>query len=419
MWSKFKGSRASQVLLSILIAVICWLYVDLAETPDSEVQISNIPVTYTNAEILEEENLLILDESPSITIRVSGPRSVITKLDRDNIVITASAANITSAGVYSLDCVVSLPSSITSASENPVRIVSRSSSAVEVTVVRMVSKDVPIRAEFTGSVADTSKYFYDENSFVLQQNELTISGEESQVNAVSYAKVVLNETNLTETWTGWLNVILCNQDGQVVESDNLSLEVDAISAAFYVESMKEIQLTVGLIAGGGATSENARYTIDPSTITVRGEEILLSSLETLELGKINLGDIIASSEVTLPIKLPDGVSSKDDLTEAKVQVSISGLETRKIAVSKIEVLNAPEGYVFDYAPIEIRVRGKTEDLDVLMEDDIKVTVDLADLEVVEGALLTVPASIEIVGLPEVGVLGSYHVGVTASMQAVE
>lgn len=414
MWSKFKGSRASQILLSILIAVICWLYVDLAEAPDSEVQISNIPVTYTNLEVLEEENLLLLDESPVISIRVSGPRSVITKLDRDNIVITANAGDITSAGVYSLDCTVTLPTSITGASDSPVRIISRSSSAVEVTVVKMVSKSVPIRAEFTGSVADTSKYFYDENSFVLQQKELTISGEESQVSAVSYAKVVLNETNLTETWTGWLNVILCNQDGQVVQSDNLSLEVDAISAAFYVESMKEIELTVGLIAGGGATSENAEYTIDPATITVCGEEILLSNLETLELGKIDLGDIITSSEITLPIVLPDGVSARDDLTEAKVKVSISGLETRKITVSKIEVLNAPEGYRFDYAPIEIRVRGKTEDLDVLVEDDIKVTVDLAEIDVTDGRLITVPANIEIVGLPEVGILGSYHVGLTAS-----
>ncbi len=414
MWNKFKGTRASYVLLSILIAIFCWLYVDLAQKPDAEQTISNIPVTYVNTDGLEEGELLILDDTPVITVTVSGPRSVITKLDRDNIVITADTSSITGAGVYSLNCNITLPSAITSASDSPVRIVSRSASAIDVNVVKMVSKEVPIRAEFTGTVAE--QRYYDENSFVLQQKELTIRGEESQVNAVSYAKVVLSETDLAETWTGWLNIVLCDQDGQIIQPDNLSLEVDAISVAFYVECQKEIDLIVGVISGGGATYENAKWTIDPPTITVYGQEVVLNNLDTLEVGKIDLGEILTTGQYTFDIELPDGVSCKEDVTEANVQVTIQGLETRKVTISKVQIINAPEGYTFEYAPLEVRVRGKAEDFELLMEDDIQVTLDLENVEITDGTPVTVAAQIETVGLPELGVLGSYHVELTPVTQ---
>jgi len=417
MWSKFKGSRGSYMLLSLLIAVICWLYVDLARMPDARVTISHIPVSFVNDEDLVEENLLILDEDPTISVTVSGPRSVITKLNRNNITITANASEIDGPGLYSLDCYVALPSSITSASANPVRVTARSTTAIDVTVVRMESKVVPIRAEFTGSVAE--QRFYDENSFVLQQTSLQISGEESQVSAVSYAKVVLSESDLTETWIGWLNVILCDQDGQVIEPDNLNLEVDAISVAFYVECMKEVDLTVSLIPGGGATSENAQYDIVPKTITVYGQEVVLNNLETIDLGKIDLSQIVTSGEFTFDIKLPDGVSGRDDQTQATVQVSILGLETQKISVSKVRLVNAPEGWTFRYDPLEVRVRGKAEDLKLLVEDDIQITLDLEGVELVDGVPVTIPAEVTAAGMPELGILGSYSVEVVPAVKSTE
>ena len=171
MWEKIKNSRGFYMILSVLAAIACWLYVD-AQNPDASVSINNIPVTYIGTEHLEEQDLLLLDEAPAINIRVSGPRSVITKLNRNNIKITASASDITAAGVYSLDCTINLPSAVTSTSSNDVRITSRSASAIDVTVVKMVSKTVDIIPEFTGTVA--ANHFYDEDSFVLQQHQIEI-----------------------------------------------------------------------------------------------------------------------------------------------------------------------------------------------------------------------------------------------------
>lgn len=410
MWSKIRDSRGFYALMAVLVAIICWLYVDLAQQPAVRVSINNIPVSFTDTRNLEANDLLILDEQPTINIVVEGPRSVITKLSRSNITITASAANIDDAGTYSLQCEIDLPSSIISTSTQTVRVASRSASAVDVTVVQMVAKTVPIRAEFTGTVAENR--VYDEDSFVLQQRDLEIRGEESVVNAVSYAKVVLSETNLTDTWNGWLDVVLCDQEGQVLQPDNLTMETSSISAAFYVECTKQIPLTVSLTSGGGATAENAKYTVSPSTITVSGQEVVLDGLEEINLGEIDLSQVVTSGEYQYEIELPSGVSSMDNVTTATVQVSISGLEINRIVTSNIQLINAPEGHSYHYDSLEVRVRGKAEDFDMLMNNDIQVTLDLSEVDAVDGTTVTVPAQIEIIGISELGILGSYSVDVT-------
>lgn len=418
MWDKFKSSRGFYILISILAAIAFWLYVDLAQTPDASVTIKNIPVAYIGADQLEAQGLLILDETQTINIRVSGPRSVITKLNRNNIIITAPTASITQAGVYSLDCTVNLPSSVTSTSASPVRIVSRSASAVDVTVVQMVSKTIDIIPEFTGTLAPNR--FSDKDSFVLDQRQLEIQGEERAVASVDHAKVVLSETNLNDTWTGWLDVVLCDHEGNEIHSDWIDLETSAISAVFYVECEKELPLTVTLVSGGGATESDASYEVSPQTIKVTGQEIVLDALDEINLGTVDLGQIITTETYQFAIELPSGVSSQDeDLTTAKVQVQINGLETRRVVTSNIKLTGAPEGFEYAYGDLEVRVRGKAAAFDVLMSDDIQVTLDLSGVEIADQTTVLIPATVEVIGISELGVMGSYSMDVTAITSTAE
>ncbi len=410
MWEKIKNSRSFYVVISILLAIASWLYVD-AQNPDASVTINNIPVSYVGDEHLEDENLLILDEAPTINVKVSGPRSVITQLNRNNIKITASASEITAAGVYSLDCTINLPSSVTSTSSSPVRITSRSASAIDVTVVKMVGKTVDIIPEFTGTV--TEHHFYDEDSFVLQQHQIEIRGEETVVDSVHHCKVVLSESNLSSTWTGWLDVVPCDQEGNQIQSDWLELETTSISVAFYVESEKDLPLTVTLVSGGGATDADATYEVTPKTIKVTAQEVVLDNLEELNIGTVDLGQILTTGEYEFSIDLPTGVSSRDpDVTTAKVTVTVNGLETRRIVTSNIRLVNAPEEYEYEYGDLEVRVRGREEAVELLLSDDIEVTLDLSQVELADQTTVVVPASVEIPGISELGVFGSYNMEVS-------
>lgn len=413
MWNRLKRSKAFYIVVSILGAIVFWLYVDIAQPSEANVAIRGIPVYFSGTESLSDKGLLVLGDSPTVDIRVSGPRSVITRLNQNNITVTASVADITEAGVYSKELSVSLPSSVTSATSQTVRIISRSATAVDVSVVQMVSKTVSIVPKFTGTVA--ANRFYDDNSFVLQQRELTIQGEQTVVDTVSYAKVELSERNLTNTWTGWLDVVLCDKEGKAVSTENLTLETNSISAAFYVDCQKELPLKVTLQAGAGAMESDADYQVTPETITVIGQETQLEGVDEIDLGTVDLGKIITSGSYDFPIELPGGVSNQNkQQTVAHVEVTIVGLEVRRVATTNIRLENAPEGHSYHPQALEVRVRGKSAAFDLLMSDDIQVTADLAEAEVVDGGRITVPATVEIEGISELGVLGSYSVEVAVS-----
>ena len=231
--------------------------------------------------------------------------------------------------------------------------------------------------------------------------------------SVSYAKVVLSESNLSSTWTGWLDVILCDQEGNPIQSDWLDMETSSISAAFYVESEKEIPLTVTLLSGGGATEADASYEVTPATVKVTAQEVVLENLEELNLGTIDLGQILTTSEYDFDIQLPNGVSNRDpDVTTAKVQVTIEGLETRRIVTSNIQLLNEPEDYKYTYGDLEVRVRGREEAVELVMSDDIQVTLDLSQVELADQTTVTVPAHVEIPGISELDVFGTYSMEVS-------
>ena len=415
MWNKLRSTQAPYIAVSVLVAIIFWLYVDIAQPSEAYVSIRGIPVTFHGVETLDQEGLLILGDDPTIDIRVSGPRSVITRLNQSNVSVVASVDSITEAGVYSVELNISLPSAVTSSTSQQVRIVSRSASAIDVSVVQMVSKTVEVRAEFNGTVA--ANRFYDENSFVLQQHELTIRGEQSVVDSVSYALVTLSERNLTTTWTGWLDVELCDKEGAPVSTENLTLETESISAAFYVESQKEIPLKVTLVPGGGASVSDASCQITPATITVTGQQVQLDDLSEIDLGTVELGKIITTGSYDLPIELPSGVSNRNTAQDtAHVEVRIQGLETRRITVNNIVLENAAEGFTLTPESVDVRIRGKEDAFTLLMSDDIIVTADLEGVTLADKAVLTVPARVEIQGLSELGVLGSYNVTISVSQQ---
>ena len=143
------------------------------------------------------------------------------------------------------------------------------------------------------------------------------------------------------------------------------------------------------------------------------QEVVLDNLEELNIGTVDLGQILTTGEYEFSIDLPTGVSSRDpDVTTAKVTVTVNGLETRRIVTSNIRLVNAPEEYEYEYGDLEVRVRGREEAVELLLSDDIEVTLDLSQVELADQTTVIVPASVEIPGISELGVFGSYNMEVS-------
>ena len=415
MWNKLTNSKVFYMILAVMCSIGLWLYIDIIEAPQSTTTVYNIPVTFIGEDRLEEDGLMIISgKNTTVNLQLEGSRTAVSQVNRNNITITVQAyAQINSEGHYSLLYDVDFPSSVAS----QLRIVSRSIDAIDVDVVQMTSKTVEIQGKFVGTAAEGARI--SDTDFEFEQNEVTVSGERSLVEQVDHALVTLDVDDLSSTWSGELPIVLVDADGNEVDMTNLTCDITEVYTIFPVQTVKEVPLTVSFTSGAGATSENATATIDPEMVTISGTPERLDQIESINLGSIDLSQIVTSEVVNMTIPVPEGVSIISGITSAKVTVSMSGLDTRIVQTSDIELINTPEwisNVELVTQALEVRIRGASDTMKLVQDQDVYVIVDLSTLDEGAEGTRTLVATVGVRGFADVGAVGEYQVvvNITAS-----
>ncbi len=408
LWEKLSNSKVFYMILAIACSVALWLYIDIVEAPKSTTTIYNIPVTFIGEDELADDGLMITSgKDTTVTLKLEGPRSAISQVNRNNIIITVRAdSQITGEGHFSLYYEETLPSSVST----KLRVVERSVSTIDVDVVEMLSKTVEIQGQFVGTAVEGARI--SDTDFEFEQKEVTVSGERSLVEQVDHALVTLDVEDLSSTWSGDLPITLVDAEGNAVDMTNLTCDITEVYTIFPVQIVKEVPLTVEYTSGGGATSANATTMIDPETVTISGTPERLEEIDSISLGTIDLSQIVTSEVLNLDIPLPEGVSIISGITTAQVTVSMTGLTTRVVQTSDIELINVPEdlGNVeLVTEALEVRIRGASSTMELVQDQDVYVIVDLADLDESAQGTRTLPAKVGVRGFADVGAVGEYQV----------
>ncbi len=121
--------------------------------------------------------------------------------------------------------------------------------------------------------------------------------------------------------------------------------------------------------------------------------------------------------LNLEIPLPEGVSIISGITTAQVTVSMTGLTTRVVQTSDIELINIPSnlGEVkLVTEALEVRIRGAASTMELVQDQDVYVIVDLADLDENAQGTRTLTAKVGVRGFADVGAVGEYQVVVNIS-----
>jgi len=166
------------------------------------------------------------------------------------------------------------------------------------------------------------------------------------------------------------------------------------------------------VDGGGATELTSTIDVEPKTILVSGSDTLLEGLDALNLGTIDLGNIAEAQTLTMPIILPEGITNETGITEATVKVKFPNLRTTTLSLSRIEMINVPEGLEAELVTqiLEVKFRGPASLIEALVAESVTVTVDLEGAEIGTDkytAKINVGSA-----FGGVGALGTYTVMVT-------
>lgn len=395
------------MLLSAVVAFGLWLYVVTVVSPGSEETYYNVQVVLQNENILEERGLMITSDLEPVNLTLSGNRTDLNKLDSSNIQVLVNAATIEAAGTHRLDYSVSYPSTVNG---NDITRTGQSTNMITLKTEKRVTKRVDVVAEYLGSVPEG--FIADKENAVLDYENVEISGPESVVEKITQAriKVDLNDKNVTVT--GQYIYDLCDEAGNPVDVKRVTTNVEAVNLTVKVQRVKEISLNVETVYGGGVTQKNSTVTVDPQTIRISGSDALLEGLDVLNLGTVDLGEILEDTTLTFPITLPEGVTNETGVTEATVAVKFSDLKTKVLNITKIQAVNVPEGMEVDMITqaLEITVRGPSLLIDAITEKDVTVTVDFANAQ---PGTATMRATVTFDStFSDAGTVGSYVVSAT-------
>lgn len=407
--NKHIGRKIFYIIFSIVASIALWVYVSYAEDLDKTLSVSNVPIQYINQDSLTAKNLVMTNVSnETVTLKFTGKRDVLAKLTNTTVSVTVDLSDVSSGdkGYYQLRYSVNYPSNVAS---NSVTLTSASTDSVTVIVDNLVSKSVPVEGGNDVKVADG----YQAEQMEFSPDTITISGPETTVAQVDHAWVFLRGDNISTTLEQKMQVALMDSSDNQVSSEGLTLSTDTVLVRLPIVMVKEVPLTVNFVYGNSAKAANVKYTISPEKISISGDPDVLSGIDSVTLGTIDLTEFSASTTETYNIILPTGVTSVSGETSASVTVLITGLSTAKVTASSISVANAVSGYTAKLITqsLDVTLRGPADDLSLITTADISVTADLTAIGTSTGTF-SVPATITVNGYTDVDAIGDYSVSVT-------
>lgn len=428
-----KDNGALYLLIAIALTLGIWFYVDEygnnGSAYQTKMEIREIPIEYLGKEQLADKGLMLLNEgtTESVDLTFEGPRLLVVQLDRSKIRLTADLTGVTSAGTqtlrYNRAYLDEQGRATLTANQKYAKVtvtVSRNSvESATANIGEMSHKEVDVRCELNGNVADGCSA----GEIQLSQSAIDVQGQEEDLQSVAYAKVslILGDA-ATETVTQSLTCQLYDTSDEPMDMENFYLKTKQITATLPVYMTKELPLEITLISEGKVSESDVSYLIRPESVTVSGEAAIVKDVEKINLGEMNLLDLIdagARTFHTYAIIVPDGCTNRSGVSTATLEIAFKDMATKTVTTSNfLPDADVPAGKTvsFETKSLDVKVYGPSQSIQAITGDDIQVTPNLDDFASASGSY-SVPAEITIPSFRKVGALGAYQIQVQISDSA--
>ena len=372
-------NKLGSFLLSLLIAFGLWMYVITEVSPNSEWTYYDIPVFLEGETLLKERNLIITGiSSTNVDLTLSGNRSDLNQLSRDNITLKIDATKIYDPGVHKIGYDISYPGNVPA---NAFNRVNQDPDSITVTVERLERKEVPVVIIYQGRAPEG--YVVRRADVVMNNEKILVTGPSSVVNQITQAVIDIDLNNQTESISANYRYTLCDENGAGVDSELITVNTEDVHVDLTIHRRKQVELVVTIVAGGGATEENAIVHLDPQTIQISGSDIALEQVgDVINLGTINLADYETASQIYFTIPTYEGVTNDSGETEVVVDLRFEGVMTKEFAIEEFNIIGVPEGFEATVVTerLPVKIRGPYSLMNKLTLDDIIATVDFTNVE---------------------------------------
>ena len=381
-------------MLAFFIAVMLWFIVVNIDNPIKQEVYRNIPVTVINTEVLAEEQqtFQIVDETQTVSVTVTAYRSVLQKIDAEDIVAVADMKELTLKTQIPIDVTVN-GHKVESAEAKPRNL--------QIKLENEEIKKFPIVPTTTGTVRDG----YALGDIKAVPEKVSIRGPVSVINQISRVEAAVNVSGLSKSMTLASELVLYDKNNEEIDQKLLTNNVGEDGVGVFVEILHTavipLKFDVSQIRAD-AGYEFIGITYEPMEVTLAGEKGVLSRLDEIVVPAeaLAMSGLTDRTEKVVDISgyLPEKVQLLDENAGSVViivNVERNGTKTYDVTAASISVNNLNSRLRLNYVTADalvIKMRGSEVLLDSF-EADKRVSINLK--EYTEPGRYTVPVQVEV------------------------
>lgn len=387
-------------LASLVLAFVLWFLVVTINDPKDTTSFSNIRVNLINTELLDKENKVyeVLDSTDVVRVTVEAPRSIIEQLRASDIVAEADVSKLTDINTIAINYYVQNVNAVSVSIEG-------NHDVVRLNVEDKASKWVKLTNSIIGEVAEG----YMIANASPDQTMIEVTGPESAVERVNYAKVEIDVSGATTDLSANVEVKLYDKEDNPVEQDNLVKNVDYAHMSVYVLATKDVPVELNVM---GTPDEGYMATgvveSAPATVKIAGVPSVLANVNKISIPEeeLNITGAVDNVSAMINIKeyLPDNVrladSSFNGRIAAVVYIEPKAEKTLNVASGNISIINLPQDFTAslpeNIEAYTVQVEGLATFIEPLRQAAVNGVVDIAawmdeqDITELTGGVYSIP-----------------------------
>lgn len=366
-------SNLSTLILSFALAVVVWISAVTAANPNIE-RVRSVPLEVIG---LDPDKLVTSSVPAQVRVTVRAPTSVM-----DNIISSDQSirAWVDVSGLEAGNHDVEVEANVES-NYQPADVTQISPEIITLTLESLLSRNLPIQLDIEGEPA--VGYQKGQPSYV--PSSVTISGAESLVSKVEQVRATLDISDATESYDADVPLDVLDAQGEPVTGLSLTPGEARVTQPIFLQGGYR-NVIVRVVTSGQPSNgyKLTNITVAPLNVVVfSSNPQLVNDLPGyVETMPVNLEGVEDDFDTFVGLNLPEGISVVGDQS-ALVQVSIAAIDgSLTLALSVVPIGLLPTLAAQISPPtVDVILAGPVPVLNEMQSDDIRVSVDVTNLEV--------------------------------------
>ena len=352
-------------IISLLSAIVLWMYVMAVVDPEDTKLYENIPITITNLNEIKDLGLVVDPDDNLVTsVYIKGKLSDLQKISANNIDIYGTVSNPIE-GQNQLYLRASVNDKVTTEFK---------SDTIVINLEKSIEEEKNITVNITGVYKDNV------DKVDLDKTKVVVSGPRSSVDSVKYVQATF-DANKESVDTKSTELELKALDSEMNEVDHVTLEFNKVTAKVSYFQQKQVKINPIFSSNESNLVQDQDFTIIPSEINIKGKSDVINNIDSINTKIINVDELGTNNKI-VDLDIPDGINAdKDSVTIKLINKNKTKNSTFIYSGDDISLLNNEEDVsINDFEiPDDIIVKIQYDNnSDRISKNDLKLYLDLSE-----------------------------------------